>query len=185
MKSLVFLLEERSAKALLEGFLPRWLPDGWQVRYVVFEGKQDLENGLVRRLRGWLTPNTWFVVLRDQDAGDCRRVRDRLVELVRQSGREALVRVACRELESWVLGDLQALAAAFEEPRLTRWSDKAKYRNPDELHRPVDEVRRLVPSYQKVDGARRVGPLLEPQRNLSPSFRAFCAGIERLCGERG
>lgn len=181
MKMLVFFLEEPSARALLEGFLPQWLPHEWRVRYVVFEGKQDLENGLVRRLRGWLTPETRFVVLRDQDAGDCKKVKDRLVRLVKQSGREALVRIACRELEAWVLGDLNALADAFEVPRLAHLSVKAKYREPDALVRPVEQVRRLIASYQKVDGARRVGPLLDPERNLSPSFHAFCAGLDRLC----
>lgn len=33
MKSLVFFLEEYSARAMLEGLLPRLLPDGWLVRY--------------------------------------------------------------------------------------------------------------------------------------------------------
>ncbi len=46
MKSLVFFLEEPSARAMLEGLLPRLLPDGWLVRYIVFEGKQDLEKQL-------------------------------------------------------------------------------------------------------------------------------------------
>lgn len=51
MKSLVFFLEEYFDRAMLEELLPRLLPDGWLVRYIVFEGKQDLERQLPRKLR--------------------------------------------------------------------------------------------------------------------------------------
>ncbi|NUP95850.1 MAG: DUF4276 family protein [Planctomycetaceae bacterium] len=184
MKQLVFLLEEPSARALLEQFLEPRMPQEWQVRYVVFEGKQDLENNLVRRLRGWRAPNTAFVVLRDQDAADCEDVKARLVALVAASGRSALVRVACRDLESWILGDLDALAEAFEAPRVAELSTKARFRDPDRLVKPVEELRRLVPSYQKIDGARRVGRHLDPSRSRSRSFRTFVSGVERLWSSR-
>ena len=70
MKSIVFFLEEESAKVFLTGLLPRFLPNEWHTQYVVFEGKQDLEKQLVRRLRLWRMPNSLFFVLRDQDSGD-------------------------------------------------------------------------------------------------------------------
>ncbi len=41
MRELVFFLEERSAAAMLEGLLPKLLPDDVVPRYVTFEGKQD------------------------------------------------------------------------------------------------------------------------------------------------
>jgi hypothetical protein len=60
---------------------------------------------------------------------------------------------------------------------------KSKYRNPDKLSNPVRELRRFVPDYQKRSGARRIGPLLEPKRNQSHSFKVFCAGVQNLVGE--
>ena len=69
MITLVFFLEEASAKAMLEGLLPRVLPNEVAPRYIVFEGKQDLEKQVEKRLRGWLAPNSRFVILRDRDAG--------------------------------------------------------------------------------------------------------------------
>jgi len=51
MSELVVFLEEASAKAMLEGLLPRILPN-LPIRFVVFEGKQDLERQLEKRLRG-------------------------------------------------------------------------------------------------------------------------------------
>ena len=76
--NLVFVLEEPLAREMLKGLLPRVLPDAVQVRYVVFEGKHDLEKNIIRRLRGWRAPNSVFVVLRDQDAADCRAVKREL-----------------------------------------------------------------------------------------------------------
>lgn len=181
MTQLVFLLEEPSARELLRGLLPRILPASVSVHYLVFEGKQDLEAQLPRKLRSWRAPDTAFVVLRDQDASDCRAVKRRLADLVAASGRApVLVRVACRELESWVVGDLRAVAEVFGRPALAELSTKEKYREPDALVRPVEALRQLVPEYQKVDGARRLGPLLDPVNNTSPSFSAFCQGVRRM-----
>lgn len=172
MRRLVFLLEEPSARDLLEGFLPSVLPAELLVRYVVFDGKQDLEKQMVRRIRSWLAPESVFVVLRDQDAADCTAVKQNLSNLVKETGRkDVLIRVVCRELESWVIGDWDAVAQTFDKPQLRSQSRKALYRNPDRLPNPIRELRKFIPDYQKRDGARRMGPLLNPERNQSPSFR--------------
>jgi len=115
MITLVFFLEGPSEKVLLQGLLPRFLPmDRVTPRFVVFEGKQDLEKQLVRRMRLWRTPNTHFVVLRDQDSADCMDVKSRLTELCHEANHpEALVRIACHEIESWYLGDLAAVELAL------------------------------------------------------------------------
>ena len=110
MKTIVFFLEELSARRMLEGVLPRLIPADVTVQYVVFQGKSDLENQLVRKLRFWLLPDSLFVVLRDQDSGDCQVIKRRLADLCQQAGKsEALVRIACRELESFYIGDLAAV----------------------------------------------------------------------------
>lgn len=184
MSTLVLLLEEPSARALLEGLLPRILSTKVEIIYLVFEGKQDLEKNVTRKLRGWRRPDTVFAILRDQDAGDCRTVKANLAKLVHDSGRDALVRIACRELEAWVAGDLRAVATAFDSPGLVREANKQKFRDPDSLGSPVEELRHLVAGYQKIDGARRVGSLLDPGNNSSASFRVFCSGIVSLV-ERG
>ena len=74
MTTLVFFLEEPSAAAMLKHLLPRLLPNHVTLRFIILQGKQDLEKQLIKRLRGWRTPNTKFVVMRDQDAADCRVV---------------------------------------------------------------------------------------------------------------
>ena len=182
MTMVVFLLEEPSAEALIRGLLPKLFPEEGTIeaRFVVFEGKQDLEKKMERRIRGWLHPAS-FVVLRDQDAGDCRVVKQGLAARAAAGGRaDALIRVACKELEAWVLGDWPAIAAEFNTPSVAALGRKEKFRNPDLLVRPVEEIQRHVPDYRKVEGARRMGPRLDPAANTSPSFRAFCDGLRRL-----
>ncbi len=182
MMTLVFCLEELSAREMLKGLLPKILPSDVVPRYITFQGKQDLEKQLVKRLRGWRTPNTQFVVMRDQDAADCHDVKEKLVELCREAGRpDALVRVACRELESFYLGDLAAVEAGLDIQNIAQKQANRKFRNPDRLANPVQEIERLTGNrYQKMFGSRSIGPHLELVANRSKSFMALVTGIQRL-----
>lgn len=186
MRSLVFLLEEPSAQDALEGFLPYIIPADVNVKYLVFEGKQDLEKRMARTLRAWQQPNTRFIVLRDQDSGDCALIKAGLLARCREAGREseAMVRIACRELEAWFVGDWASVAKAFDNPKLSKLRQKALYRdNPDHLSNPVAELRKHIPHYQKRDGARRIGPYLRKENNVSRSFQVFVDAVHRLLAE--
>lgn len=184
MKTVIFFLEERSAKAMLQGLLPRVLPDGVQCRFVVFEGKQDLERNLVKRLRLWQLPESVFMIVRDQDSGDCRAIKANLTELCRQAGREeAVVRIACRELESFYLGDLAAVEKGLTLSGLVRMPNNRKYRSPDNLANPAQELVKLTHAqYQKVAGSRAIAPHLNPESNTSHSFSILVTGIRKLVG---
>ncbi len=183
MMTLVFFLEELSAKVLLETLLPRFIPEErFDLCFVPFEGKQDLEKQLVRKIRGWRTPKTHFIVLRDQDSAECKDVKQRLDELCNEAGRpETLVRIACRELESWYLGDLQAVENALEVRNLASKQDQPRYRDPDALRNPAQELERITNRrYQKVSGSRAVAPLMDIENNRSRSFQIFVSGVKRL-----
>ena len=179
--NLVFLLEEPSAREMLKGLLPRVVHHSVQIRYIVFEGKQDLEKNVIRRLRGWRAPDSVFVVLRDQDAADCLTVKRELARKCRDAGKsETIIRIACRELESWYFGDLAAVGSALGLPNLVRYAKQRKYRIPDAIHSPGTELRKIsCNTYQKVAGSRAIGPRLSPDNNLSHSFGVFVAGIRR------
>jgi hypothetical protein len=102
MKELVFLLEEPSAKAMLESLLPRLLHKDVAHRLIPFRGKQDLQKQLVGKIRAYVNPHARFIIIQDQDSyPDCRVLKDRLLGLCAQSGRasECLVRIACKELK--------------------------------------------------------------------------------------
>jgi hypothetical protein len=184
IEHMVFFLEEPSAQDLLQGLLPNILPDrasSIEHHFLVFQGKQDLEKNLVRRMSRWVRPNSKFVVLRDQDSGDCITIKRRLQEKCREAGHPtAVVRIACRELEAFFVGDWQAIALAFDKESLQTHANKAKYRNPDLLGSPSMEIKRLIPQYQKRDGARRIGPHLTTSRNKSNSFQALVRSLQQL-----
>ena len=116
----------------LNALLPRLFP-ALAFQCVPHEGKSDLEKRLAGKLRGWRTPGTRFVVMRDQNGADCRDVKAKLVDLCLSGGRpDALVRIVCRELEAWYLGDRNALLQAFpEEPRyIERELNKRRFARP-------------------------------------------------------
>ncbi|MEO5331228.1 MAG: DUF4276 family protein [Magnetococcus sp. YQC-5] len=129
-------------------------------------------------------PDCRFVVLRDKDAGDCYIIKDRLLTRCREGGREdVLIRIACRELESWYLGDLLAVATAMNIRKVADWQNNHKYRNPDALDNPLQELVRLAPTYQKIAGSRELGKVMDPQCNRSHSFKVFMHGIFRILGK--
>ena len=183
MMELVFLLEEASAQAMLEGLLPKLLPEETTVRYITFEGKSDLEKQLVRKVKGYRNPEARFVVLRDQDsAPDCIAIKAKIASLCASAGRpEALVRIACRELESFYLADLAAVEKGLELHGLAKRQAHRKFRSPDYLGSPSKELATLTKDrYQKISGSRAIGPWLDPDNVRSDSFRNLIAGIRRL-----
>jgi len=184
MTQLVFFLEEPSAREMLKGLLPKLLPANVTPQYVVFEGKQDLEKRLTMRLKAWQHPNAKFIVMRDQDNGNCVTIKQNLVQQCTASGKpETLVRIACHELETFYLGDLNAVELAIGPSKIGNLQNKAKYRDPDRLANPSEELKKLAPDYQKVSGSRAIGPLLDINNNQSNSFNALVNGVRRLLGE--
>ena len=167
-------------RTLLEGLLPRFFPC-LDFQCVEHEGKQDLERSVRNKLRGWREPGVNFVVLRDNDGGDCQVLKERLRELCRRNGRpDTLVRIACQELEAWYLGEPDALADAYGEDSLRGIGARARFRDPDTVAKPSTAVRELVPQFQKTDGARRMAEHLSRERNRSASFQALMQGIENI-----
>ena len=182
MKRLVIFTEEESAKALLNQLLPRLLPRGVTYHCIAFEGKQDLEKQLPIKLRGWRHPNTQFLIMRDQDLGDCKSIKKDLQCICRKAGKpNILIRIVCRELESWFLADLAAVEAALDLPGLAKQQDKAQYRKPDRLPVPSKELRKITRErYQKVSGSRAIGNYLDLENTRSTSFRHFVLGVRRM-----
>ena len=182
MKNLVCFLEEPSAREMLKGILPKMLPDDVLCHYIVFEGKQDMDKQLGRKLRGWNKPETAFLVIRDQDSSDCKEVKNRLADVCREAGHpEALVRIACHELESYYFGDLSAVEAGLEIKGFSQHGRKAKYRIPDSIVNPCDELEKLTKgAYQHIMGSRSIGPLLSITENTSKSFTMLISGIRKL-----
>ena len=182
MTNLVCFLEEPSAREMLNGVLTRLLPAHIQCYYIVFEGKQDLEKQLVRKMRGWQKPESVFLIIRDQDAADCKAIKSQLLNLCRDAGKpEALVRIACHELESFYFGDLNAVEKGLGLSHIAKYGKKAKYRMPDNIVNPSSELEKITDGvYQKVAGSRSIAPYLSLDNNKSYSFNILLSGIRDL-----
>jgi hypothetical protein len=179
---IVFFLEELSAKVFLDEFLPSLLPVGTTFRTIPHQGKSDLQKSLPIKLRAWRDPQAKFVILQDKDSNDCISLKQSLRDICRSArpDLEPLIRIACHELESWYLGDFDALEAAFPSFKANKVRERAKYRNVDLIANAAEEVIKLVPEYQKVSGSRKLGAALTTNRNSSHSFRVFVAGLMDL-----
>jgi len=186
MTTLACFLEEPSAREMLKGVLPRLFPVGVNFKYIVFDGKQDLEKQLPAKLRNWQLPDSLFLVIRDQDSADCKKVKEKLVDICKCAGKpHALVRIACHELESFYLGDLAAVEKGLGLANIARLQVKAKYRFPDKTANPCNELEKLTNhTYQNVMGSRKIAPFLALTDNKSHSFNKLVTGLQSLINNR-
>lgn len=201
---LEILVEEPSAEAALQALLPRLLPNEATFRIHAHQGKMDLLGKLPSRLKGYASwmkreGNFWILVLVDKDRDDCKELKARLEDCAREAGlltksraktgtRSHVVnRIAVEELEAWFLGDPEAVAAAYPRVPPTVVS-RARFRHPDgvrggtseALEELLQDAGHHTTGLQKTRTAREIARHMAPERNRSPSFRAFCDGIRAI-----
>jgi hypothetical protein len=185
MKTIVFFLEELSAKVMLEGFINahfKYDPAEFDFRYCVHDGKQDLEDHLEKRIKYWKIPETVFVVMRDQDSGDCTVIKRKLKEKCEAAGHpEVIVRIACHELESFYLGDPAAIEKGLEIHSVRKHDRRKLFKKPDSINQPSKQLASITKNkYQKIDGSRKIAPYLNPRINTSKSFNVLYKTLNQL-----
>ena len=184
--NLVFMLEEESAKHVLETLLPRILsefPVSIPCKCIPHQGKSDLQKSIPIKLKAWCQPGTFFVILHDQDSHDCVPLKEELKKIcARQSQHSPLIRIACRELEAWYFGDLDAVQRAFPKSNATKHQDRAKYRNPDTIVCPSVELQRIAKGIYLHKGiaAKTVPQYMDVHNNSSKSFNHFVTDVRKL-----
>ena len=122
--------------------------------------------------------------MRDQDQSDCERTKESLEALCALAGRQATVRIACRELEAFYLGDLAAVEAGLKIPGLGALQNKARFRDPDRVVCPAFELQKLTKNrYQKVAGSRAIAPHLNLTAPRSKSFQHLIETIRAISSD--
>lgn len=157
--------------------------------------KRILLDQLPRLLQGYAkTPGIdAVVVVLDSDRRD--RV-EFLNELKLVAGRcnptpNVLFRIAVEEVEAWYLGDREALTGAYPRAKvdvLNRYVQDSVCGTwellADAIHpggsAAIKKAGWPLPGQKKHEWAERIGPLLELDRNQSPSFAKFRDGMRRL-----
>lgn len=176
---IIFLLEERSTKELLDILLPRILPPGISFITIPHEGKADLQKSVTIKLKAWNEPDSHFVIIQDQDSNDCHLLKMKIKDLCKDCGKDVLIRIACHEMEAWYFGDLEAVSRAYGKD-LTKYSGKKQYRDPDAIASPKRELRKLLPEHEQIAGARKIAPYMNPDRNTSRSFNTLINGLRKM-----
>lgn len=177
---LIFMVEERSMKELLETLLPKILPSDMESPLIIaHNGKSDLVASIPKKLRAWQNADDKFIIVHDQDSHDCKILKEELLTLCGDNKDRCLVRIACRELEAWYFGDLTAVSAAYGKD-FTKLSVKRKYRDPDSIANAKEEIYKLIPTHQQITGAKRIAPHMDIDNNSSHSFNVFISGVKRL-----
>lgn len=202
----IFLLEEESARVLIEQLAPKLLDEETSFECIHFRGKPNLLKNLPARLRGyasWLPDSHRLMVLMDRDNEDCTLLKKQLDDMAGKAGLisssrararrrpdrpiQMVNRIAIEEIEAWYFGDVAAMRAAY--PRLPKsLGQGASYRDPDAIAGGTWEaLERVLQKYgyhegglEKIKAARDIGCHMEPKRNVSRSFQRFCRGLGML-----
>lgn len=185
MTDLVIFVEERSAGIVVDVLAARIAPEK-TVRVIEHEGKQDLKRSYPKKINAWRHPtDVPFLVLHDNDGGDCRSLKAVLLRAVPQTGvSRTKVRLVMQHLESWYLGDAPALVAAglLTPSRAVTIAGSAKFRDPDLLGNAKLEFHKLHKQTGQILLARRIAPHLNLDTNRSHSFRLLVSTLRDLLG---
>jgi len=160
--------------------------------------KRILLDQLPRVLRGFgRTPGIdAVVVMVDSDKRNCADFLAELKDVAdhcNPAPNRTLFRLAIEEIEAWYLGDREALLAAYPRVRanvLERYVQDCPC-EPGTWELLADAVypggsaaiRKAggpTPGQVKHEWANKIGPRLDPDRNLSPSFGKLRDGLRRL-----
>ncbi len=130
-----------------------------------------MEKSIPKKMRSWNYGNPHFIILRDNDGGDCFAVKRRLRATAQRWNRPFHVRIVCQELESWLLGDFNAIKRAY--PRIAGVSNRPKFRNPDDLTNPSQQLDSLVNERAKIRRAKNISQHFDLTANRSKNLNVL------------
>lgn len=160
--------------------------------------KRILLDQLPRLLQGYgRTPGIdAVVVVLDADKRNCVDFLTELTALAAgcKPAPNTLFRLAIEEVEAWYLGDSLALTGAYPRAKSDVLNGYVQDGSCNTWELLADAVYRggsaairkagwPLPGQVKHEWAKKIGPLLDPDRNLSPSFGKLRDGLRRLVAE--
>lgn len=199
---LEILVEEPSAEVALKNLIPKILGSKSSFNIIPHQGKIDLLKKLPSKLKAyskWIDNHTKIVVLVDLDKENCKSLKRKLNKIAEKSGLinkttigdftnnfQILNRIAIEELESWFLGDKNALIKTYPRLKLKIFN-KSKYKNPDSIKNAWEELERVLQRYEyypqgleSIKNARLISSNMDVNSNFSKSFNCFKEGLIQL-----
>ena len=185
---MIFLFtEEPSLQAFVTILIAELFPT-LNVQYRRYQGKQDFKKNIRNNIAilSKQYPHAKFMVVLDKDSHDCKTLKVWLKEECEQAGLDTsqfLIRIVCTELESWYLGDLEAiLKADFSFTQKVSQKNK-KFRDPDRLANAKQELQKLLKQiYVPTEFASQLALQIanRAEANCSLSFQHFLLGLKKL-----
>jgi tRNA U55 pseudouridine synthase TruB len=191
MTVLHIFTEESSIEKVFEVLLPQILPDSVSFHIHPHQGKQDLERALQKTVPSISKiPNVKILITRDQDEDNCKELKQKLRNIVEDKcSCDFFIRIICKELESWFLGDLLAVEKAYPRFKAQQYSQKNNFKNVDNISKPSDFLRRIIPDYSdtkklpKLETSQNIVQYMDINNNKSASFNHTINAIKKLIEE--
>lgn len=213
------LIEDKSGGVLVEKIMDKYVMDKKNITYKIHSfkgiGKIPLKankisqiksqrlltdlpmylKGLNASLETMPGKKAIFVIL-DCDDEDCAEMKSSLMQMYQKLGISIQVFfcIAVEEIEAWLLGDSEALIAAYpmaKRPLLQRYDQDSIIGTWEYLADVVykggfQALKREASSYYEIgmfkcECARKIGELLDIRKNASPSFNYFIGKLDALC----
>lgn len=188
-----FLVEEYSTEVTLNFIVPKIIGDIHTFKIHNFQNKDRLLKRLPERMQSYskFVPDDWrIVIIVDEDRDNCQELKNKLCNassiVTKQKGNIVLHRIAVEELESWFIGDVQAIRVEYERIP-DSLSQTAKFRNPDAITGGTwEQLDRILKKYgyptglKKQEFAQKVSPHMDVENNLSRSFQVFRDGLRNI-----
>ena len=161
--------------------------------------KRILLDQLPKLLRGYgKTPGIdAVVVVLDTDKRDCARFLAELKAVTTSCNPvpNTLFRLAIEEIEAWYFGDRDALLAAYPRAKLDVLGKYVQDSACDTWELLADAVHAggssaikkagwPLPGQVKHEWAKKIGPFMDPDRNISPSFQKLRDGLRQLITDK-
>ena len=180
---LILMTEESSMGETLRIILAKLFPDRREgIDWIIIEhsGKTDLERSFPRKIRVWGKPNPHFLILRDNDGADCKALKEKLTALVPQTSHPWKIRIVCQELESWFLGDLDAIQTAYPGAK-HKLSQKNLHKTEPDSHTNASQLlEELTKTGAKRIRAVEIAQHMNPDKNRSHSFHVFVNSVKQF-----
>lgn len=182
---LEILTEEPSMENFLRVILPKILPSEYKLELNCFirthEGKSHLKKSIPKKFKAYprFGLPVKVMIIQDQDSSNCIILKEELIKLTNGSEIPFIVRIACKELENWYLGDMKAIEKVYPRSKASRLQHKAKYKNPDDLN-GSEEMTLIAKDFTKSFASREIPKYMDIERNNSKSFNQLIIGLKKL-----
>lgn len=188
MIHLFIFTEEKSFELLTEILLPELVSEKCVWRVFSHQGKQDLEQA-VKKIVPSISriPGARILITRDQDMEDCLEVKKKIIETIDGKCESPYkIRIVCRALENWFLGDLKAVEKSYSGFKSKNYENKSEFREIDNIQNAHLVLQKIIPQYKnhaylpKLETAQSIGPNMDLKMNRSKSFQNFIKAVQDL-----